>query len=70
MARIINDTPRGSWQQDCPGCFRLIEFSPMDIHEGRDEDDGTRYKYVSCPSCKRTINLLLKSSNYEDDTYI
>ena len=68
MAKIINNTPRGSWQQDCPHCLRLIEFSPKDIVSGRDPDDWSSYRYVTCPACKCSIDKP-ERSDYEDDTY-
>jgi len=66
MARIISNGPIGAWQEVCKGCHYKVEFSPADIHEGRDEDDWTRYKYVICPQCHKTIDVLKRERECDD----
>ena len=63
MAKVIK---KSSWQETCKRCRALVEFEPLDIHEGRDEDDNMPYKYVKCPNCKTTIDLLPR---YDDSGY-
>lgn len=69
MARVIGNKPEGAWQEVCKGCHYKIEFSPADIYEGRDYDDWSRYKYVTCPKCKRTIDLLKREQESDRDDY-
>lgn len=55
MARVLN---RNETKIRCGGCGSDIAYNRGDVREGRDEDDGAKYKYVKCPGCGRTIDLL------------
>lgn len=57
MARVVSSKPEGEWKETCKGCHYKVAYHPGDIVSGRDEDDGTRYRYVKCPKCGRTRDL-------------
>lgn len=69
MARVDSKTPVGEWKEVCKGCHYRIAYNPGDIVSGRDDDDGSKYRYVSCPNCSRQRHLpdpdALDSSDYD-----
>lgn len=69
MARVISEKPIGEVTYVCSNCHYEIGYHPGDIVSGRDEDDGTSYRYVVCPKCGKSKDLSPKGHGYEDDTY-
>ncbi len=68
MTRVVSKKPVGEWEHVCKSCHYKVSFVPSDVWEGRDPDDNTQYRYVTCPSCHVMIDMP-KRNDYEDDTY-
>lgn len=65
MARVLSASPVGEVECLCPSCHYRIAYHPSEIVEYRDWDEGEDVRYVTCPQCKRRIDMP-KPVEYDD----